>query len=293
MAEITPWYLTDYQKQFSAKSNERVLPKIEAVVSQQMMERNSHRDTVHNHPSELAKNNWCPRASFYKITGQVESNPEHSSLRRLNVFAEGNAIHSKWQKWMWDTGCLVGNWRCNACDHGWMGKSPQYCPNPKCGSRDIIYREVPIFDEEHMIIGHADGEWEDSQGRALIEIKSVGLGTIRWDAPELYEGYEKGDLTLDELWKRIKRPLLPHRRQINLYMHCRKIDKAIVIYEWKPSQEIKEFHLTYDPALVAPMLAGAKQVKEAVETGVLPPRPVGFMKSKHCLFCPFKKECWS
>jgi len=287
---ITPWYLADYKKQFSAKSHERVLPKIEAVVSQQMIERNSKRDTAHNHPSELSKNDWCPRASVYKITGYEESDPSHSNLRRMNVFAEGNAIHDKWQRWMWDTGCLVGNWRCNLCGHGWMGKSPDVCP--ECMRSDIRYLEVPIFDEEHMIIGHADGEWEDSQGRALIEIKSVGLGTIRWDAPDLYEGYEKGDLTLDELWKRIKRPLLPHRRQINLYMYCRKIDKAIVLYEWKPSQEIKEFHLSYDAALVKPMLEGAKQVKEAVENGTLPPRPQGFRKSKECLFCPFKKECW-
>lgn len=290
MATETPWYLTDYKKQFSARSHERVLPKIEAVVSQQMKERNFKRDTLHNHPSELAKNDWCPRASYYKITGVAESDPSHSSLRRLNVFAEGNYIHDKWQRWMWDTGCLVGNWRCNVCGHGWMGKSPEECP--ECGSGDLRYLEVPIFDEEHMIIGHADGEWEDSQGRALIEIKSVGLGTIRWDAPDLYAGYEKGDLSLDDLWKRIKRPLLPHRRQINLYMYCRKIDKAIVIYEWKPSQEIKEFALSYDHTLVQPMLTGAKMVKRAVETGEIPDRPVGFRKSKECLFCPFKKECW-
>jgi len=289
--EPTPWYLTDYKKQFAAKSTERVLPKVEAVASQQMLARNSKRDTVHNHPSELSKNNWCPRASVYKITGQVETDPSHSNLRRMNIFAEGHSIHDKWQKWMWDTGCLVGNWRCNLCGHGWMGKSPLVCP--ECMRPDIKYLEVPIFDEEHMIIGHADGEWEDSQGRALIEIKSVGLGTIKWDAPELYEAYEKGDLTLDELWKRIKRPLIPHRRQINLYMHCRKIDKAIVLYEWKPSQEVKEFHLSYDAALVKPMLEGAKLVKEAVEQGTLPPRPQGFRKSKECLFCPFKQECWS
>ena len=287
----TPWHLQDYKKQFAAKSHERLLPKVEAVVSQQMKERNSFRDTLHNHPSDLAKNDWCPRATYYKITGSGVSNPEHSNLRRLNIFAEGNAIHTKWQNWMWQTGCLVGNWRCNKCEHGWMGKSPEQCP--ECMSTDLSYREVPIFDEKHMIIGHADGEWEDAQGRALVEIKSVGLGTIRWDAPDLYEGYEKGDLSLDDLWKRIKRPLVPHRRQINLYMYCKKIDNAIVIYEWKPSQEIKEFHLKYDEALVKPMLDGALLVKESVEQGVLPPRPQGFYKSKQCKFCPFKDACWS
>lgn len=289
-ATESPWYLMEYQKQFSAKPEQRVLSKVEAVVAEHQAIRNSHRDTEHLHPSDLAKNNWCARASYFKITGEVDADPSHSNLRRLNIFAEGNAIHDKWQKWMHMTGCLVGNWYCHECESGWMGKSPQSCPS--CMSDRITYREVPIYDEEHHIIGHSDGEWEDAQGRALIEIKSVGLGTVRWDAPDLYAGYERGELSLDELWKRIKRPLLPHRKQINLYMHCRKIDKAIVIYEWKPSQEVKEFHLTYDPALVQPMLDGAKTVVEALEEKVAPPRPAGFRKSMECRFCEFKSGCW-
>ena len=279
-----------YQAEFKNKPNERVLGKIEGVLNRQYEKRQASRDWQYLHPSSLAKNDWCPRANYYQLTAELESNPSRNTIRRLNIFAEGNNIHTKWQEWMWHTGCLVGNWRCNRCGYGWMAKSPLLCP--ECGQVDIVYKEVPIYDDEHHLRGHADGEWEDHLGRALIEIKSVGLGTIRWDAPNLYAGYEAGDLSLDDLWKAIKRPLIPHRRQINLYMYCRKIDNAIVIYEWKPTQEVKEFHLTLDMDTVQPMLDGAKTVIDALATGVTPDRPEGFMKSKQCKFCPFKDKCW-
>lgn len=292
MTDETPWYLKNYQEQFSAKSTQRLLSKVEAAAVEQLAERNSHRDTVHIHPSDLSKNDWCPRATYYKIMAPDTAYEESFSLRRTNIFTEGHYIHEKWQKWMWMTGCLLGDFQCSACQHRWWDKSPESCPD--CGSKRLKYKEVPFYDAEHMIIGHADGAWEDEKGKALIEIKSVGLGTIRWDAPDLYKGYEDGELTLDDLWKRIKRPLLPHRRQINLYMYLAGIHDAIVLYEWKPSQEVKEFHLSYDAALVKPLLDGALGVKDCVENEVLPARPDNARKSSQmCKFCPFKKECWS
>lgn len=280
-----------YVDTFKNRPNNRLLGQVEHVINKQYETNQGKRDTAHLHPSSLSKNDWCPRSNYYDLTDEHESNPRKNQLRTLNIFAEGNAIHSKWQEWMWKTGCLVGNWRCNRCGHGWMAKSPLVCP--ECSHVDIEYREVPIYNEEHHIIGHSDGEWEDHEGRALVEIKSVGLGTIRWDAPALYAGYENGELSLDDLWKKIKRPLLPHRRQINLYMYCRKIDNAIVIYEWKPTQEVKEFHLTLDMSIVQPMLDGAKQVIAAIDAGVAPDRPDGFMRSKQCKFCSFKDKCWT
>lgn len=287
-----PWNLVEsYMDKFSARSERRVLGPVEHVLAQETVERNKYRDTEHLHPSSLSKNDWCPRATYYDLTNEEESNPQSFSLSRLNVFSEGHNIHDKWQRWLWKTGNLIGNWQCNSCGYGWMGKSPTGCP--RCPSTDLKYKEVPIFNEEYHILGHADGEWEDDRGRALIEVKSVGLGTIRWDAPKLYEGYANGSMNLDQLWDRIKRPLKPHLRQINLYMFCRKIDNAIVIYEFKANQAVKEFHVSLNMDLVQPMLDGAKQVLDALETCETPPRPLGFMKSKQCKFCPFKDRCWN
>lgn len=288
-----PWYMKNYKEQFTAKPTNRLLSKIEAALAIEQAERNSHRDTKHFHSSEMAKDDWCPRSTWYKIMDTEESDPQSMNLRRMNIFAEGHNIHDKWQRWMWKAGGLFGNWQCNSCDAKFAGTSPEGCDH--CGSADLKYKEVPLSSEEYSIIGHADGVWEDTKGQAVVEIKSVGLGTIRWDAPKLYEGYENGDLSLDDLWKRIKRPLTTHRRQVNLYMMCLGIEDAIILYEWKPSQEVKEFHLKYTPELIEPILEGINDVKGYLETNVVPPKPVvaTHKSCSMCKFCSYKSHCWS
>jgi rubrerythrin len=282
-----------WMHQFTAKPERRLLSRLESLVAEENKDRNADRDRIHLHASEMSKNDWCPRASVYRMTHVPESDPDNLSLRRLNVFTEGHAIHDKWQRWMYKAGGLAGLFRCPECRWTWYDRSPFECP--ECGHHGMMdYREVPLRDDERLIMGHADGEWWDKHGMALVEIKSIGLGTLRWDAPNLYEGYESGDMSLDDLWKRIKRPLLPHRRQISLYLHMRGLTNAIVLYEWKPDQDVREFHVRKEEELIAPLLDKAEQVVHAVSVGALPPRPVEatHKSSEFCRFCPFKTECW-
>jgi hypothetical protein len=124
-----------------------------------------------------------------------------------------------------------------------------------------------LRDDENRIIGHADGEIEDAQGRALIEIKSVGIGTVRFEKPSLFADYNIGKLSIDDVWKNIKTPFAAHIRQGNLYMHCRKVDTIVFIYEWKPSQAVKEFEIKFNPDIVAPILEGCKTVMSHLEIG--------------------------
>ena len=294
MAEVGPgWHLVEkYKKKFHSKPEHRLLGAIEHSIYNELKDRNDRRDKVHLHPSSLSKMDWCPRADWYTMTGQKESNEQALTLRRMNIFAEGHNIHDKWQRWMWDAGGLSGVFGCILCDHRWHGKSPKVCPECDAERKYLRYREVPIYNDRYHVIGNADGLWEDDRGRAVVELKSVGLGTVRWDAPSLYQAYEDKEIDLDELWKRIKRPLTPHRKQANLYMYFLGLSNAIVIYEWKPTQEVKEFHLTLDMDLVQPMLDGAKELLEHLEDGTPPPRPEGARKSGMCKYCPYKNYCW-
>jgi len=292
MSDTKPWYLKEYKDMLAVGSEKRLLGKIERVLLQDSADRNSQRDTAHLHPSEMAKENWCPRQSFYKMTDKEVSNPESFSFQRLNIFEEGHYIHAKWQHWMHQTGILVGNWKCKRCKHRWYAKAPSRCP--ECYEMDLVYAEIPLKNEEHHIIGHADGLIEDENGEALVELKSVGLGTIRFDAPTLYKAYSDGEITLDELWKRVKRPLSSHNRQIQLYMYCTGVHSAVVIYEWKPTQEVREFGLKFSPEVVEPMLEGARQVIKALADDKTPDRPKSatHKSSATCKFCPYKQTCW-
>lgn len=285
------WHLQGYLERVVGSSRNILLPEIEVHVAAAQAERNAQRDTEHLHPSDLSKTNWCPRATYYKITGEEESNTQRLSLQRMNVLEEGHRIHDKWQSFMRLTGRLKGNWHCSACDAVWWGKSPDECPECGYSGKHITYREVPIKDKEHRIIGHADGVVEFDKDY-VIEIKSVGLGTLRWEAPSLYASYEDGNVDIDGLWKNIMRPLPAHARQVQLYMHCLGIHQALVLYEWKPTQAVKEFTLTYSTDVVQPLLDGAKLVIEALDNELVPDKPEGFTKSKQCRFCPYKDKCW-
>lgn len=293
MTELNNWHqVASYKKRFSAKGDQRILPVIESVMVDEMEARNADRDTEHLHPSDLAKGDWCPRATYYKLTGVDESNPQSNTLRRMNIFRTGHDIHDKWQDWMRRAGILWGDWRCVDCGHEFTELSPKECPHCH-SSRGFKYLEVGVYNRKYHIIGNTDGWIKDEQGDALVEIKSIGLGTVRWEAPKLYEGYENGDLDMDGVWKAIKRPFASHLRQLYLYLFCLSLEKGIIIYENKATQEVKEFHVTLDMDVVQPMLDGAATVLDALEDEVAPGIPEGFMKSKQCRFCPFKDHCWS
>lgn len=285
-----PWYLKDYKELLKSKG--RLLPLVYKEVMKDNYEKNQHRDSAHLHPSELSKKDFCPRSAWYKINN-YEAAPESNAFSRLNIFEEGNAIHRKWQNWFHKAGILWGVWKCDDCGFIWQAKSPQGCIS--CSSTRLIYKEVPLRDDEHRIIGHADGEIEDDKGRALIEIKSIGLGTVRWDYPSLYKAYEDKTITLDEMWANIKRPFASHLRQGNIYMHCRKVDTMIFIYEWKPSQLVKEFEVKFQPELIEDVLANCVTVMSHLEENTVPERPewASNKSVSGCKYCPYKDTCWN
>jgi hypothetical protein len=285
----TPWNMQDYKTMMRAKG--RLLPLVEQVAAKEAASKNSHRDTKHLHPSELSKKDWCARAAVYKIT-DVPGADESVAFGRLNIFAEGNSIHAKWQTWLWKAGILSGVWNCKACGVVWVGVSPTACVS--CKSDRIKYGEVPLSNDEHRILGHADGEICDKDGAALIEIKSVGIGTVRFEKPSLFMDYSKGELTIDKVWKEIKTPFASHIRQGNIYMYCTGIDTMVFIYEWKPTQEVKEFVVKYNPDIMEPILENCKTVIDHLENETTPERPSWATVSScsGCKFCPYKKVCW-
>jgi len=276
------------------KMNGRIIPLVAVQLLKSKKEKDKHRDTTMFHPSDLAKRDWCPRATWYKIKGEVDSD-ETFSFQRLNVFEEGHAIHAKWQKWLWDAGVLEGQWRCGSCSHKWWDLSPRNCPECNA-SEHLAYAEVPLKSEPYGIIGSADGIVSDKKGRTLIEIKSVGLGTIRFEALDLYKEYETNPaMGIDGLWKKIRQPFASHIRQGMLYMHCTGIHDLTFIYEWKPSQEVKEFSIKYLPELIQPILDSCQLLLVALQQKIPPMRPAWAESSScsGCKYCPFKKTCWS
>lgn len=289
----TPWFLKDYKESLSSRG--RILPVVEQHLMRKAVDDAAHRDTDFLHPSNICKKDWCPRSSWYTVTTGDKAQ-EPLRFGRLNIFAEGHAIHSKWQAWMAGAGLLEGQWFCDHCKNRWWEAQELGIPFscPACGTESPTYREVPISDEEHHILGHADGIINDRKGKAVIEIKSIGMGTVRMEHPELFKRYSSKELTADQVWKEIKKPFSTHLRQINLYMKFLGVSSGVLIYEWKASQDVKEFEVTYNEGLISDILASCLTVKDCLTKNYPPMRPIfASLDSSACKSCSFYNRCWS
>jgi rubrerythrin len=285
------------------KKVERVLlGDLQAHVLKRSQQDNDRRQDI-IHPSEMAKSDWCPRATAFRISGTQPSNkPPVNSHRMETIFQEGHDIHTKWQTWLREMGVLWGKWKCTTCEHTWMGDTPLLCP--ACQAENgIEYKEVPLDGEEKWLIaGHADGAVPEK--RSLVEVKSVGLGTVRMEEPELVRKYTvktedgKRVVDYDALFKGIQRPLKSHRKQAIVYLAIARyygwpFDQMVFIYENKANQETKEFVLRYSEDAAEELLETALDIKWAVEQGHKLPRPPEMRRDqKPCTACVFRDLCW-
>lgn len=239
------------------------------------------------HPSEMAKEGWCPRSTYLRIKACREADDaylkpaESVGVQLLNIFDEGHLIHTKWQTRLEKMGVLWGDWDCMDCQRT-IEESFYYDERcPSCKSHvGYIYREVPLKAEQYLIYGHADGAVPHLS--ALIEIKSVGAGTVRIEAPDIYAANTEGQkIDLQGLWQAIKEPFPSHIRQGQLYLRLCNLmglpyDQIIFIYEAKFNQGVKEFVVKYDPSFCDEMLHSCLEIKGALDYGLeVPECPTG------------------
>ena len=229
------------------------------------------RSTTVLHPSEMIKPDFCHRYSYYLLTGgkKLEKN---TGLRLQNIFDEGHFIHEKWQNRIYEMGNLWGDFKCRNCKKITSGLSPAKCEHCDCVS--LVYDEVKMVDKSLRIAGHTDGWVKNLGDDFLIEIKSIGAGTLRFEAPHLLADAD-GDLT--KAWRNIRRPFRGHLLQGQMYLELAKrmygdeAPKEIVfLYELKADQDYKEFSVKADFEMVERVFHDAQTIINAVEAGKMP-----------------------
>jgi len=73
----------------------------------------------------------------------------------------------------------------------------------------------------------------------------------------------------------------------------RDIDKCVFIYESKPNQQVKEMVVTYNPAMLQPILEEAREVALSVKHGMIHERPHWASKdAADCKACAYRKVCY-
>lgn len=220
------------------------------------------------HPSEIIKRDWCRRSSYFLLKGYPKT-PNRPNLRLQSIFDEGHAIHAKWQNWFKEMGVLHGQFKCQSCGKINWGTSPDLCA--MCQGTNLVYHEVTLFDDALRIKGHTDGWIKGIGNDCLIEIKSVGPGTIRAESPDLFQGTQD----FMAAWKNVHRPFNSHILQGQMYLELMKrmgheVNEIVFLYELKADQDYKEFAVKADYELVRHIFENAEKVVKAVTTNTVP-----------------------
>lgn len=213
------------------------------------------------HPSELS-GDWCARASYHLLLG-VTPKSSPPGLRLQSIFDTGHAIHARWQQRIGELGVLYGMWMDEEGLVGW-------------GTGPGDYLEVPLDHDSMMIQGHADGWILDPSGDYLLEVKSIGIGTVRKYDPSLLRP------SLSATFKEISRPFSAHIRQAFLYIHCLRDmhhrgllempppDRVLFLYECKEDQSAREFVVEYDQTHIQAILDRVHDLVMFFKEGVEP-----------------------
>jgi len=267
----------------AGKSTTRVISKVERFVLSQPIDNSRSFDGLH--PSAMVSPYWCHRASYFHLKGNHPA-PEPRQFKRELIFAQGHGIHATWQNWFRDMGKLYGVWECKSCALQFWATSPEGCEG--CGVQGTIrYREVPVEHPELMITGHSDGWLKGFGDDLMLEIKSVGAGTFMWyDRSNWFASNQD----FAEAWKNLKSPFEAHIAQVQLYMKVLELSgrtdvpqEAVLLYEAKPTQEVKEFVVRKDDWAIQPIIDGARLVVDSLSKDVAPDCNVGgALKCKQC-----------
>ncbi len=249
------------------------------------------------HPSELSYDDLCPRSVYYRLAGWEI--PSEANFFQLEViFSQGHGYHDKYQQWAWEVGLqasppwgLRGTFQCLACRYRWEATSPVRCPKCRAGLGRLKYREVGVSMPSHNIAGRADGDIDlgkrvPLREHPLLEVKSVGEGTIRKAAPQTVSRYTKKIRVAGEdedrswtdwqaVWRSIKRPFKNHLKQGAIYGAAAGRDTMVYVYEFKPTGATKDFLVRHDFGIIEEELDTALDVMYAVKKGKPPKCPHG------------------
>ena len=141
------------------------------------------------------------------------------------------------------------------------------------------YAEVPLSHDRLRFGGHADGWLIGYNDPLLLEVKSVGEGTIRWEAPEML--YENNNDWM-KAWDQLTMPFTSHIMQAQIYLKLLEIihnedpypyeppKEILFLYENKSNQTQKEFVIPKSDFGIKEKFEAVDRILECIERGQAP-----------------------
>lgn len=213
------------------------------------------------------------------------------SAQSTRIFDVGHHFGYILQEYLYDMGILYGEWKCKHCGERWTdlfeNPSPSVCPH--CGKpiriwESVDYLEVPVVDEEHNVMGHADGLIKTQGCYRIVEFKSIK----NRDAKTSPQAVTFNDLS---------QPKDDHRWQVQYYTWVLskvaeeqgyRLDDCLVLYMAKNTQELKEYPMKLMEQLyVQPQIEKLNVLNAMLAEGEIPAKPEG----QDCRWCGYREVC--
>jgi len=253
----------------AGKKESRVLTTVERHLITKPAPTDRRSDVLH--PSAMIKDDWCHRSSYFQLLGFPPPPSKYRvTLSQKRVFQTGHDIHAGWQNIFRDMDTLWGKYFCNDCTDTFIGLPSSH----KADAKHFRYDEVSLNYEPLRISGHADGILLGFGEPLMLEIKSIGAGTFRFESPQLMSEFNGN---LDAMWKALDAPFMSHIKQAQMYMKLAELIKlpyqpqeALFLYENKSNQNHKEFVIHKSDFGISHILDEAAQIVAAVDKGEAP-----------------------
>lgn len=208
------------------------------------------------------------------------------------VFDNGHSTHARWQNYMDQAGILRGYWKCvnPLCSKEYGTEEGLGIFNPSarvgwqcsCGSTERLkYEEVLVKSPpEYNFEGHCD---------AVIDVRGT-----EYAQNSKYDVFVADLKTMkDEMYCELVEPKHEHVVQVNIYMWILGLHGAVVVYENKDNQALKEMFVPRDEEMIERIKQQALWMMELLKEKRLPFRPNGFSRSKFpCRMCEFVDHCY-
>lgn len=270
-------------------------PKVEFLVREHMVGKamsNSRRYNIF-HPSAWGS---CLRKIAYQYYNDQEpfvvKRPIDVDARIERVFDNGHSTHARWQNYLDCAGILRGAWKCTnpMCDVSWghaerlgvfspaKGNQNFKC---KCGCNKVSYEEPLIKSStEYNFEGHCD---------AIIDVRGT-----QFEQGNPSDVFVVDFKTIkDDLFSELVEAKHEHVIQVNIYMWVLDLQAAVVVYENKDNQALKEMFVPRDDELIEKIKTQSIWLADKLKKKQLPFRPVEFSRSKYpCRFCEFVDHCY-
>jgi hypothetical protein len=271
-------------------------PRLENVVRQHLVKKAAESTRRYDvfHPSAWG---YCLRKVAYQYYNEnkkfYQKTDADVNSRLEMIFDNGHHVHARWQDYLDNAGVIRGIWRCPnpACGRKYGEGSRLGIFNPartrkgwkcQCGNdKALEYDEIPI-------ISHPDYNFRGSCDAVLdfrggpFEMKTA-LDVIVVDFKSMKN---------DEFVK-LEHAKPEHVVQVNIYMWVLGLKGAVLLYENKDKQLVKEMFVPRDEALITRIKKEAIWMRKLLNEGKLPPRNESFGRSSEpCLWCEFRGLCY-